>query len=143
MKLEKIRKIFVNTKNSRLKAFCRRTYKFMIQKFGELLNKIVIIDFVDTNTIKKIKKQIWGIEVYTDTVTLLFDNCIQIYLCLEVIKQNSKIHKNNFYDELGLVLIHSFLHGLGKEEDEVRDIQYSVYKQYKDFVCRKNLEEIR
>lgn len=67
----------------------------------------------------------------TDTVTLIFDDSVHIYLCLSVIKRNSANYGLSFEDELSLVLIHSFLHSLGKSEEEVSSIQEELFRRFK------------
>lgn len=115
------KQLIVNTKNSKIKNICNKVFKFFKNYFP--LQKIVIIDFVEPRTIKRLKKQIWGMNVFTDTITLIYDDSVQIYLCLDIIRQNAEKLKNSFYKELTIVLIHSLLHAVGKDEDETKKIQ--------------------
>ncbi|MFN3477821.1 MAG: rRNA maturation RNAse YbeY [bacterium] len=135
------KKLIINTNNRKIKSLCKKVYEFMFKKFDEFSKKMVIIDFISPAEIKKLKKQIWNINVYTDTITLIFEDSIQIYLSKEIIKKNSLINNNAFESELILVLIHSLLHSLNKNEDEVIKIQdvffEEFHKENKEFYNKK------
>lgn len=120
----------INTMSKKIESICRKVYDFMLKKNPKLTKKIIMIDFVSPSKIKKLKKSIWNMDVYTDTITLLFDDSIQIYLCEKIIKKNASVNNNSFENELILVLIHSFLHGFGKNEEEVKKIQQHFYEEF-------------
>lgn len=122
------KQLIVNTKNSKIKSICSKVFRFFKNYFP--IQKIVIIDFVEPRTIRRLKKQIWGINVFTDTITLIYDDSVQIYLCLDIIRQNAKKIKHPFYKELSLVLIHSLLHAVGKDESEAKKIQDMIFSDF-------------
>lgn len=126
--------LIINTNNRKARNICKKVYDFMSKKFKELSTKMIIFDFVVPDEIKNLKKQIWNMDVYTDTITLIFEDSIQIYLSKDVIKNNASINGNTFESELILVLIHSLLHALNKEEEEVIKIQEVFYREF----CKQN-----
>lgn len=125
-------KIIINSKNDKIRKICIKVYDFLTNFFPSLLNKLYIIDFVSPLQIKSLKKKIWNMNTTTDTITLIFDDSVHIYLCLGVIRKNSATYGLTFEDELSLVLIHSFLHSLGKSEEEVSSIQEELFRELKN-----------
>ncbi|MCS7243603.1 MAG: rRNA maturation RNAse YbeY [Candidatus Calescibacterium sp.] len=130
------KKMVINHKNNRIRKLCNKVYYFIIKVFPTLSEKFFIIDFVDPYQIRKIKNSIWNKNVFTDTVTLIFDDCVHIYLCLDIIKKNSYRYGKSFEDELIFVLLHSFLHSLNKDENEVSVIQHDLFRRFYEEVIK-------
>ncbi|MEN3014724.1 MAG: rRNA maturation RNAse YbeY [bacterium] len=124
------RKIILNTSNSKIKKLANKVYRFFATIFPEITKKLIIVDFVDELQIKKIKKNFWKIGKTTDTITLIFEDSVQIYLCLNIIKQNSIKLGNSFENEFCFVFLHSLLHSLGKNEEEVSQIQNYIFEKF-------------
>jgi len=130
MRKKLFKKLLLSSGNRSIVLTCTKIYEFMLKKYPDIGKKIIMIDFLKKNQIKKLKKLLWGQLLHTDTITLLFDDSVQIYLCLDVIKDNSRKNGNNFYKELSLVLIHSFLHSLNMTDEEAENVQYTLLREF-------------
>lgn len=122
--------LVINNCDESIRKMVENVYNFIINVFPSLKNKIVIIDFVEPEQIRSIKKQYWDMDSYTDTITLIFDDNVQIYLCLKIIYENCCMNSNSFERELYFVILHSFLHSLGMNEDEVRALQDDIFERF-------------
>ncbi|NQV30144.1 MAG: rRNA maturation RNase YbeY [Candidatus Marinimicrobia bacterium] len=102
-------------------------------KTSEYINII----FLSRNELRRMKKEYFGLDVYTDVITFNLndpDETIEgeVYLSYEQIKQNSHEFKTKLEDELIRVLIHGCLHLCGYEDDtdELKTQMTKLENQY-------------
>jgi rRNA maturation RNase YbeY len=72
------------------------------------------------------KVKLFGIDQLTDTISINYNEIDQpvegeIYLSLDRIEDNAHTFKVSFEKELALVIIHSVLHLLGYNDDNLND----------------------
>jgi len=123
-------KLVINNCDNKVTNIIKKVYNFIITKYPVIKEKIIFIDFLTRVQIKRLKNSIWKQNLYTDTITLIYDDSVQIYLCLDVIQDNSKINNFPFEKELVLVLIHSFLHSMNLDDKNAEDLQFFLLKEY-------------
>ena len=101
----------------------------IIEKEGLETGEIVYV-FCDDTYLLNLNKKYLNHDSLTDIIS--FDNRIgdqingEIYISIERVKENSKIYKTTFLDELNRVIIHGILHFCGykdKSEEESRLIR--------------------
>lgn len=82
---------------------------------------------VDKETIRDLKKKYFQQELYTDIIAFNFNDDSdpviegEIYICPEIIEDNSKIYESTFIGELARVVIHGALHLCGYEDHTPAD----------------------
>lgn len=109
--------------------FLKISYLSLYQK---LKNKAIYVENLSILKIKELKKKYFGIDVFTDTVTLVYEDSVFIFVCLNVIYNNSKKYKINYKEEILRVLIHSLLHAINfKESDEMFSLQEEILNKFK------------
>lgn len=80
----------------------------------------------DDKTLNEMKVKLFGIDQLTDTISINYNEIDQpvegeIYLSLDRIEDNARTFKVTFEKELALVIIHSVLHLLGYNDDNLND----------------------
>ena len=87
--------------------------------------------------VSKLKKQYFGIDVYTDVIAFnLEDNndCLdgEIYISIEDVLENAKIYSITFDMEFKRVLVHGILHLLGYKDstDKEKKIMRNLENKY-------------
>jgi len=80
----------------------------------------------DDKTLNEMKVKLFGIDQLTDTISINYNEIDQpvegeIYLSLDRIEDNAHTFKVSFEKELALVIIHSVLHLLGYNDDNLND----------------------
>ena len=93
------------------------------------------VTLLTTHDIQKMNSQYFKNDVGTDTITFNLDsheNIIgDIYLCPEVIHNNSDTWGTSLEKEFKLVIIHSILHLIGYTDDSVHTNEIMEKKQTK------------
>jgi len=84
----------------------------------EIKNKKIYIQTLSIKKIRELKKMYFKIDNFTDTITLIYDDSVFIFICLNVIYNNSRKYKVSYKEELLRVLIHSLLHSCGFYESK-------------------------
>jgi probable rRNA maturation factor len=89
------------------------------------------INLVDKKRVKQINKKFLKHDYFTDIITFPYEETksglsAEIFMCLDVIKENAKIYKVSYHNEFQRVLIHGCLHlagygdKSGKEKELIR-----------------------
>jgi probable rRNA maturation factor len=101
--------------------------------------ELIEITMLPKDNIAKINNEYFKHAVATDTISFnLTPNALitaDIYICPEVIEENSRIYSSSFDEELKTVLIHSVLHLLGHQDDTdenyltMKEMQEKIYHQ--------------
>tara|TARA_Y100001958_G_C21123201_1_gene466669 strand:+ start:134 stop:574 length:441 start_codon:yes stop_codon:yes gene_type:complete len=100
-----------------LKKFCKNV--FILNKFFEY--KVSII-FVEKTYLRKMKKDYFKKDLFTDVIAFNLNDKNEsidgeIYLSIEVIKDNAKIYGVEIEEEIKRVLSHGILHLIGYDDD--------------------------
>lgn len=71
--------------------------------------------------LNQLKRQFFQQDVLTDTISFQYHESSspingEVYLSIDRIRENARKYHNNFKDELVLVLLHSFLHLSGYDD---------------------------
>lgn len=87
---------------------------------GHDIANITII-FTNDITLRKLKKQYFKQDLYTDTITFNLEEDGgniegEVYISLDRIEENSEIYRQDILMECKRVIIHSFLHLVGYED---------------------------
>jgi ssRNA-specific RNase YbeY (16S rRNA maturation enzyme) len=133
-KITKNLKIYSNNKRLlnlvyKILIFFKDNYLELYQKIE---NKAIYIENLPISRIKELKKQYFGIYVSTDTVTLVYEDSVFIFICLNIIYNNSRKYKISYKEEIFRVLIHSLLHAINfKESDEMFNLQEEILNKLK------------
>jgi rRNA maturation RNase YbeY len=99
----------------------------------EIKDKKIYIQTLSMKKIRELKKMYFNIDNFTDTITLIYDDSVFIFICLNVIYNNSRKYKVSYEEELLRVLIHSLLHSCGfSESNEMLIIQEEFLKKLKN-----------
>jgi rRNA maturation RNase YbeY len=99
----------------------------------EIKDKKIYIQTLSMKKIRELKNMYFKIDDFTDTITLIYDDSIFIFICLNVIYNNSRKYKVSYEEELLRVLIHSLLHSCGfSESNEMLIIQEEFLKKLKN-----------
>lgn len=101
--------------------------------------ELIEITMLPKDKMASMNKEYFQQFLATDTISfnLTPDGSItgDIYICPDVIKENSKTFSSSFDQELKTVLIHSILHLLGHEDDtddrylKMKALQEKIYHQ--------------
>lgn len=132
--------IEINNETSRDLAYLDPIYKNLLEKTLEKVNFStncsVSVTFVDVDFIHKLNKEYRSIDRPTDIISFAYLDDInekniksdyqidlgEMYICVDVAKQNATEYKSNLKKELCFLFIHGVLHLLGydhmNEEDE-------------------------
>lgn len=111
---------------------------FRVRKFKEWISNNIdnysveksslVYIFADDNYILSINQQFLNHDEYTDIIT--FDNTIneknlqgEIYISLDRVKDNAKLFKTTYQNELLRVMAHGVLHLLGYKDKTPKDEQ--------------------
>jgi len=110
---------------------------YFVGEYHDLAKKIedkkIYIQTLSIKKIRELKKMYFNIDNFTDTITLIYDDSVFIFICLNVIYNNSKKYKVSYEEELLRVLIHSLLHSCGfSESNEMLIIQEEFLKKLKN-----------
>jgi probable rRNA maturation factor len=118
------------------KTFIRKTIRHIAGRIilpaGEMS-----ISFVDTDKIHELNRQYRAKDKPTDVLTFCFeDDAIlsDVYICLDVVKENAKEHRVPEEQELARVIAHAFAHSIGYEHDT--DKQYKIMHDFEDFLLK-------
>jgi rRNA maturation RNase YbeY len=99
----------------------------------EIKDKKIYIQTLSIKKIRELKKMYFNIDNFTDTITLIYDDSVFIFICLNVIYNNSRKYKVSYEEELLRVLIHSLLHSCGFcESNEILILQEEFLKKLKN-----------
>lgn len=76
------------------------------------------LNFVDQKEIKNINNRFLKHDYYTDIITFPYEKTksginAEIFMCLDVIKENARIYDDSYRNEFERVLIHGCLHLTG------------------------------
>jgi len=96
----------------------------------------------DDDAVNRLKKQFFDEDVLTDTISFNLNNSEQpiegeIYISIDRIRDNARNFKTSFEQELILVLLHSFLHLVGyddqtiEEKEEMNRLEQAYIRQLK------------
>ena len=102
---------------SNLKKFCSNV--FIFNKFFEYKASII---FVEKTYLRKMKKDYFKKDLFTDVIAFNLNDKNEsidgeIYLSIEVIKDNAKIYGIEIEEEIKRVLSHGILHLIGYDDD--------------------------
>jgi len=92
--------------------------KLVLNDHGYLSGKINII-ITDDESLRKMKLEFFNEDVFTDVIAFnLEENPFEgeIYISSDRVKDNAKIYKQKFRDELKRVIIHGLLHLCGHKD---------------------------
>ncbi|MCX7870537.1 MAG: rRNA maturation RNAse YbeY [bacterium] len=99
--------------------------------FKEIQNKSIYIETLSKDKIKELKRKYFNLDIYTDTITLVYEDSIFIFICLNVIYNNSKKYGTDYKQELIRVLIHSLLHAANfPESNEIIKLQEEILQNF-------------
>jgi probable rRNA maturation factor len=132
---------FFETSNFRLEK--RTLLKAFIEgifiREGKKLSSIVFI-FCSDKRLLEINRQFLNHDYYTDIITFeLSDTATtqaEVYISIDRIKENAKIHQVSFKSELHRVIFHGVLHLCGyhdktnTQKDEMRGIEEVCLRSY-------------
>ncbi len=97
----------------------------------------VNVVFLPRDDLRQLKKEYFGLDVYTDVITFNLNNPDEIlegeiYLSFEQIEENAGLFKTKPIDELRRILIHGCLHLCGYEDDTqvLKDQMTDLENQY-------------
>ncbi|MBA3284195.1 MAG: rRNA maturation RNase YbeY [Nitrosopumilus sp.] len=97
----------------------------VIEDEGYILSEINIT-FCSDRHLLKINKEFLNHDYFTDIITFDYSsgNTIsgELFISVERVKENSKFHKNLFFEELDRVLIHGILHLLKYKDNNKPNI---------------------
>ncbi|MBN1598468.1 MAG: rRNA maturation RNase YbeY [Bacteroidales bacterium] len=104
-----------------------RNWLIKVSKFEKKEIELLEINFVSENEIIRINKEYlhhnWPTDIITFDSTYLNMLRAEIFICIEVVKRNSKEYsQNNFRKELDRVIIHGLLHLLGYSDNTTQEI---------------------
>jgi len=90
---------------------------YLKQELNFVINNLEI-NFVNPETILEINKNYLNHNYYTDVIAFNYseeNNNLdgEIFICNEIAKENSKIYRVNYEDELKRLVIHGILHLIG------------------------------
>ena len=120
------------------------TVEAIVQRIGagdkKTFDKVSII-VTDDGSLNHLKKQYFGYDVLTDTISFNLNESDQpvegeIYISIDRILENAKQFDTGFQKELALVIIHSILHLVGYED------YIPIDKKQMDLVQQQYLEQI-
>ncbi len=122
---------FIYSNNKKILKLVYEILLFFKEKFFDIFKKIqnksIYVETLSKDRIKQLKNQYFNLDIYTDTITLVYDDSVFIFICLNVIYSNSKKYKIDYKQELIRVLIHSILHAANfSESDEMIKIQEEI-----------------
>lgn len=97
--------------------------------------KNILLIATDDTTLNRLKKQYFGDDVLTDTISFNYNEpglAIEgeIYLSIDRIRENAQKYGNNFKNELMLVIIHSLLHLMGYDDVTAADQRRMAERQH-------------
>jgi len=103
-----------------LKPACEKILNIVADGEAAIINQVSVIVTNDT-VLNQLKKQFFQEDVLTDTISFQYHEPGspidgEVYLSLDRIEENAQKYNTNFKDELVLVLIHSFLHLIGYDD---------------------------
>jgi probable rRNA maturation factor len=103
-----------------LRPACEKILNIVAAGEAAAINQVSVI-VTDDIVLNRLKKQFFQEDVLTDTISFQYHETGspidgEVYLSLDRIKENAQKYNNNFKDELVLVLIHSFLHLIGYDD---------------------------
>lgn len=114
-----------------------RLKKFIISIFKQEKKQLESISFIFTNDeiLYKINKEYLARDYYTDIITFELSakthpRLSEVYISCERVKENARIHKSSFKEELHRVIFHGVLHLCGYND--------KTKKQSKDMRNREN-----
>lgn len=104
---------------------------YFTENFGKTIDASVV--FCSKDRILEINIAALNHHYHTDIITFPYsdsDNIInaEIYICIEVVKENAIDFDTKFYDELYRVIFHGFLHLVGYK-DKTKQQQVEMRKQ--------------
>jgi probable rRNA maturation factor len=114
--------ILINNSHPSLKApLTYRSIKSAVKKVTEGENASIsslLLNFVEKKEIKKINNKYLNHNYFTDIITFPYESkksSIQgeIFMCLDVIKENAPVYNVSYKNEFERVLIHGCLHLTG------------------------------
>lgn len=114
--------ILINNSHPSLKApLTHRSIKSAVIKVAEGENASIsslFLNFVEKKEIKKINNKYLNHDYFTDIITFPYEinkSSVQgeIFMCLDVIKENSSFYNVSYKNEFERVLVHGCLHLTG------------------------------
>lgn len=148
--------IFFQTKNNSFKIsesgiqklvneLIKYLYSIRVRNKINLKKKEIVIVFLDTANIKKINLKFRKKNKETDVLSFKSEdpNSLgEILICPQVILRQSKEHKVTFNSELGLMLIHGFLHLLDYDHEispSEEKIMFKIQEKALNFLIKKGV----
>lgn len=109
---------------------------------GGLDGKEINLIITDQKSIERLNKNFRKIRRPTDVLSFVLDSDVwgEIWLCPAVIKENSKIYKQEFEKELLRVTVHGLLHLTGL--DHKKDFVLGKENREKMFVLQEKIVEM-
>jgi len=96
--------------------------------FGERRKIIsIFVNFITNKEIKKINKKFLGHDYFTDIITFPYQKNGggiegELFISLDCVKNNSKLYKTGYRNELKRVIIHGCLHLAGYDDKNKKQI---------------------
>lgn len=125
--------IFIN------KRAVHKLIHFIKNEFNLTINNLEI-NFVKPDTILEINKNHLNHNYLTDVISFNYSNenynlDAEIFICCEVAKENAKIYKVKYEDELRRLIIHGILHLIGY--DDIKPSLRKKMKQIEDLLVKR------
>jgi len=125
--------IFIN------KKAVHKLIHFIKNEFNFTINNLEI-NFVKPDTILEINKNHLNHNYLTDVISFNYSNenynlDAEIFICCEVAKENAKIYKVKYEEELRRLIIHGILHLIGY--DDVKPSLRKKMKQIEDLLVKR------
>jgi probable rRNA maturation factor len=103
-----------------LKPACEQILKTVTVGEAVAIQQVSVIAISDI-VLNRLKRQFFQEDVLTDTISFQYHEPGspihgEVYLSIDRIRDNAKKYKNDFQNELTLVLLHSFLHLIGYDD---------------------------
>ncbi|MDH7605973.1 MAG: rRNA maturation RNase YbeY [Melioribacter sp.] len=136
-----IKSLYVNKEKNILinKKAVHRLVHFIKNEFN-LSIKNLEINFVKPDTILTINKNYLNHDYLTDVISFNYSDenynlDAEIFICCEAAKENAKIYKVKYEDELRRLIIHGILHLIGY--DDIKTSQRKKMKQIEDLLVKR------
>jgi len=131
-----------------IKPACEKIFKTVADGEAAVINQVSVIVTNDI-VLNRLKRQFFQEDVLTDTISFQYHEPGspidgEVYLSIDRIKENAQKYNNNFKDELVLVLIHSFLHLIGYDDQTPTEkkTMNRIQQSYQKKISIKNLFKI-
>ncbi|QTA38165.1 rRNA maturation RNase YbeY [Thermosipho ferrireducens] len=127
--------IYLESKENIESALLKAMENVLKEELGKDVNVNLIT--VDKNTIAQLNKQYRDIQSPTDVLTFVYgeeDVYAEVYICTDVIKENSVTYNNSFKKELLTVLIHAALHISGYDHEYDTSKEKEMFQKQSEYL---------